>query len=233
MTLKSTQETIGRFGRTALNKVLFSATAVLAVFLCLSLPVEGRGRDKTAQPRPKLILKPTVVASTYCSASNLRLTLKLTFTNSGSEPILLRKEGFFVSRYFVSSDLEALNKRRHELNVRGVPSSVMIIKHRLQDKVGLAESLVTHLETGASHVATIQLYVPYIYDATDPRANALRPGDHVLQLLVWTWLDTKPFAASLQKQWRTRGFLWTETLVSEPVLFTVSNTKTISGCSDE
>jgi hypothetical protein len=200
--------------------------------LCLGQSVECLGRDQRAQAQRKLILKPSIVESTYCSASNLRLTLTLTFTNAGSEPIILRKEGFFISRYVVSSDVETLNKGKHELTVRGEPGSPMLVKHRLQDKIDMAESLVTTIAPGASHTATVHLYVPYIYDPTHPSPDSLRSGDHVLQLTVWTWLDTESVAASLREQWRTRGFLWTKTVVSEPVLFKVSDAKSISPCEE-
>ena len=69
---------------------------------------------------------------------------------------------------------------------------------------------------------------------SDPRARPfpeinLRGGTHLLQIAVGTW----PYVADpepIQREWKGKGFLWTDGLLSEPMPFTVDKDEPITKC---
>jgi hypothetical protein len=95
----------------------------------------------------------------------------------------------------------------------------------------IEESSFVTIEPGRSETVTSELYIPFIDDFENVRRHSLSTGDHVLQLVVWTWLDSKSFATRLREEWKSRGFLWTKNVVSQPTPLTISKNKTVSKCS--
>lgn len=61
-----------------------------------------------------------------------------------------------------------------------------------------------------------------------PEIN-LSGGTHLLQVVVGTWpyvADPKP----LRKEWKGKGFLWTDGLLSEPMPFKLDKDEPITNC---
>ena len=201
------------------------------MLVCFGANGVAQHRKQTSATWPKLELTATVLNSAYCSASNLRLTLQLAFHNTGSEPILLRKDGFSIGRYTVSADAADLMGGKYELNAAPMMNSVGILQYRFEGKVGFNESALVTLEPGDTHQVVVPLSIPFIKEAKQRSSTSLVPGDHVLQILVWTWLDSEAFATRLRKQWSNQGYLWTKSVISQPIQFGVTREKTISPCS--
>lgn len=191
---------------------------------------ESEGQQRKQLSAPKLELTGAVRDSVYCSAANLRLTLQLSFHNTGSRPILLRKDGFPVGRYKVSRDKQQLRAGKYELNIAPMMNSVGILKHRLEGKA-IDQSAFITLEPAATHTVLIQLNIPFIEESKQRSQDSLAPGDYLLQVLVWTWLDSQSFATQSREKWKDQGYLWTKSITSEPIPFTVTKERIISACS--
>jgi hypothetical protein len=177
-----------------------------------------------------LQLKATVVDSTYCEASNLRLTLQLTFHNTGSVPILLRKEGFRIGRYLINRDLGARRKGKREADVVPMMNSLWVLMNRLEGRT-IDESVFVKLEPGGSYIVPMDLHLPFVQEDDSPSPDSLRRGNYLLQVLVWTWLDTETFANHLQYEKNADGFLWTKSVMSELTPFSVGQNKKIKDCN--
>lgn len=226
-----TRRTTERFGKHASsNQYALTVIAVVSLLFCLSAEGFTQQRKQTIARGTKLDLTATVVQSAFCSASNLRLSLQLSFHNTGSEPILLRKDGFRVGRYKVSRNAEELMSGKYELNAAPMMNSIEILKFRLEGKPTPDDSVFITLESGTTHTVPIQLNIPFIQEGNGRSQNSLSPGDHSLQILVWTWLDSESFATRLREKWRYRGYLWTKSIASKPIPFTVMKEKLISAC---
>jgi hypothetical protein len=178
--------------------------------------------------KPKLHLKAVILESVYCSSSNLRLHLRLTFQNTGAVPLLLRKEGFHIGEYLVSRDRGGGRKGKREIEASLEVSGFWIMDNMLQDRT-FNESPFVRLAPQASHSIPTDIHLNSIDDIDDP--DSLRPGNYLLEVLVNTWFDTRSTATRLQNQYKTEGYLWTKSVMSEPIPFTIAAQKVIKGCN--
>jgi hypothetical protein len=72
---------------------------------------------------------------------------------------------------------------------------------------------------------------------SDPRAKpfpeiGISEGTHLLEIVVGTWpyiADPKPN----RKDWKGKGLLWTKSLLSEPMPFTVDKNEPITKCPQD
>jgi hypothetical protein len=216
---------------TALNSCKqYRTPAVLMLLLCFGAGAHAQRMSTGRDTRPMLQLKATVVDSTYCEASNLRLTLQLTFHNTGSVPILLRKEGFRIGRYLINRDLGARRKGKREADVVPMMNSLWVLMNRLEGRT-IDESVFVKLEPGGSYIVPMDLHLPFVQEDDSPSPDSLRRGNYLLQVLVWTWLDTETFANHLQYEKNADGFLWTKSVMSELTPFSVGQNKKIKDCN--
>lgn len=188
-----------------------------------------RPQDLTEEAsKPKLQLKTATVDSTFCSATSLRLTLQLTFETSGSVPILIRKEGFHIGRYLINRHLGGLRKGKREADVRQEFNTLWVLRNRLEGRT-VDTSTFVRLTPGTTHIVPMEFYLSDINDVDDPQS--LRPGNYLLEIQVSTWLDTNSIAARLQNEYKAEGYLWTNSVISDPLPFTISDKKMIGGCN--
>jgi hypothetical protein len=226
-----TRRTTERSGKHVSSKqYALIVIAIWSLLFCLSSKAFTQQRKQKNAPGPKLLLTATVVDSAFCSSSTLRLTLELSFNNIGSKPILLRKDGFRVGRYKVSRNAEEMRAGKYELNVAPMMNSIGILKYRLEGKPATDDSGLMTLEPGTTHTVPIELSIPFIEAGKQGSRNSLSPGNHSLEILVWTWIDSESFATRWREKWRDRGYLWTKSVASEPITFTVAQEKVISPC---
>jgi hypothetical protein len=91
---------------------------VVAVTLFYASPSSSIGnrsiQETKSTPSASLILTTAITGQTYCSNGNVQLFLRLKFTNSGTETIILQKYSVVTTGYSVSRSLEAAKKRQYE-----------------------------------------------------------------------------------------------------------------------
>jgi hypothetical protein len=179
------------------------------------------------QSPAQLRLTTNIVEQRYCSRTRLSLTLRLTFTNIGHEPVILDKKSSVIGKHMVSRNLKDAATKKYEYEV-----STFYTRRgtglRLDPP---AQSLFVILKPGESYDLETNLGLS-LYDGTKDSKNDLRAGEHVLQVKVWTWYYPFP-AESFREKWREKGFLWSKDITSLPMPLRVDKNKVISNCSPD
>ena len=178
-----------------------------------------------------LQLTTEVLDAKFCASDYLRLKLRLRYFNGGSEPVILYRQSDSIMTYFISRDANAAEQEKYEQKYSplqrrvGSPGSI--------DTDGPDERTFIILKPGNSFAVTSQADLPFIFDGKNNDEDLLRPGNHVLQIRVRTWQEPSEVADKLRERWRSQGYLWSESLVSRPMLFTVAKNPPVAQCSQE
>ena len=183
-------------------------------------------RVESFEPEQRLELNTSIVRSEYCSESfNLVLTLRLLFTNVGTMPILLQKKSFVISRFMVSQSRQKASEGKY----------VLAVTETLDWKAaGFSAgsepdlSAFTTLNPGDSYSTERELPIPVLETRAD-----LQPGKYVLQVKVPTWYYPSEWSQGVRERWRQKGFLWTETVTSNPMSFEVKRGQPAGRCVDK
>ncbi|HEV8428741.1 MAG TPA: hypothetical protein VGQ41_12645 [Pyrinomonadaceae bacterium] len=176
------------------------------------------GRDKF---HANLQLTPSVISQRYCSDSGLYFTLRFKFINSGGESIILDKRSSIVPRFTVSRNAQDAAAGKHKIMVEyliGIDGQVLTL-NPIPD-----ESQFVILRAGESHVEDHPFSIP----AGDKK---LKAGSYVLQLSVLTWHYPRASNIQWREKWADRGYLWTDSLRSMPMTFTIPKVLPIEKCS--
>ena len=211
-------------------KNVFLWVAMLSIVFYHTTLSHGQQRKLKQESGPKLEMTATIMDSSYCSSSLLRLSLKLSFQNTGTRPILLRRDGFRVGRYTVSRSLDEFRGAKYQMDVAPMMNSVGILRYKLEGKPETLQSRLVVLEPGNTHTATTEIRIPVTADERRRSQDALAVGDHLLQIVVWTWLDSESFATRSKEMLKDQGYLWTQSIHSTPIPFKVSKERVISPC---
>lgn len=84
------------------------------------------------------------------------------------------------------------------------------------------ESSFVTLRSGQSHSIDVDLHLA-IYDGMKSTEHFLRPGAHILCIAVWTWYYPPSSAKAFRTRWRSKGVLWSDTVESMPMVFSVES----------
>ena len=189
----------------------------LFVLLCMLA-----GTVSSQKPEPKLApnhpqtsleLKTDVISQTYCANNNLRLILRFTFRNSGSETLILYRYGFVIGRYGLNKDLNSVKKGKYKYDVRPMLTA------RMPPEVEAGnpnEEFFVILKPGESFGTETDAYLGI--DDGSGSDHSLKPrGRYFLQLQVATWFADPARARELSERWRNTGTLWYGDLISLPM----------------
>jgi len=179
----------------------------------------------------KLQLTTSVIEYLSCFPNDLTLRLRFTFKNVGTENVILEKRSSIVGRHLVSRDLEGLAAKKYEEEGRAEYDSGPDIPDALEvptdmsNFITLAPGEVFEVESAWSRVHFV------VNDGTRYSEAGLRVGSHFLQVEVGTWPHaSESVVVRARRQWRNRGLLWTEPLISLPMQFTIDPNRPISKC---
>jgi hypothetical protein len=64
----------------------------------------------------------------------------------------------------------------------------------------------------------------------DRSNDAIRAGEHNLQLIASTWYKSWPLGEKLRERWRSKGVLWLNPLVSNPMRFVAERPQSLHAC---
>jgi hypothetical protein len=153
----------------------------------------------------------------------------LTYKNTGIEPIILDKiSATIVDRYMVSRSTKdaAVGKYSQEVRAEDFGGNYGIEPQSLP---GLSRFVI--IKPGEAHIVdgpwtTASLVV----NNSVPHAiGALVSGTYVLQVQVDTW----PYLSDVKQvrsKWKERGYLWSTSLTSVPMPFTIDSHHPIRKC---
>lgn len=187
---------------------------------------------QASQPPPSsLQLMMKVIGKEYCAGDaeldRLSLRVRLVYTNTGKQKLILYKNSSLVSRIMISRNMTEAMARRFEVDssltqltsasskcYRGAsPNNCFII---------LSPSASYEVET------VISLFV--VRDDVREITGAVESGDHVLQVEVITWHESDKKAKNLRARWLRYGTLWYEPVTSVPLPFTVERQHKVTDC---
>ncbi len=195
-------------------KRLFTPAIVL---LLLLNDATGLAQENNLQ------LTPSIMNQRYCAVNGnvdaLQLTLSLRYTNTGRGKLILYKGNRLFYQMFISRSGEEAAARRNELRT----THSRYFDEQPEKIVASAPGRVfTILSPGDSYETTQIISVPVARDGGKGIYNvSIGAGEHVLSVTSSTWYESQKIAQQLRERWRSRGFLWTNPLVSNSINFVV------------
>lgn len=174
----------------------------------------------TSEP-PSLDFTMIQVGKRYCCGNQLMLDVKLTFRNVGTERLLLARDKV-ISRIFVSRSPE-------EMRANSYVSSASNMFSLGENKIDLATpdtSIFVALDPGELYESEKMAIGPFGLSVVFDERGANRglvPGEYYLQVeaITFPFLMDEKKVDELREQWKSHGYLYTESLKSSPMRFTV------------
>lgn len=207
-----------------------SLTAATMLLLSFFLAAEVSGQRPNASRRP-LRLTAEVLGQQHCAAGAatdaLRIRLRLQFANVGDQKLILYRGKNLFYQTSVSRSASDAALRRHEAFMTTAWYFDELPERIEQPAPGRA---FTILPPGATYETQQTVAVPVLRQGGVPVTNAIAAGDHVLQVTVSTWYESRALAQKLRERWQRSGLLWFEPVTSAPVAFNVAEERPAAGC---
>ena len=172
-----------------------------------------------------------VTGQNYCYLDSARdsliLKLHVRLSNRGASTIILRKDGVVKAEVLVNKN--ASSGERNVLEFRASPPFAQ--PRGVEPPLGkLPDERFVILKSGDSYELDDSLEIPVVRDASRIIPGAIIPGEHSLQIKYFTWLDSPSLAARMRGRWNSIGELFTDTIVSEPMIFHVAPNQGMQVC---
>ncbi len=194
------------------------------ILLSLLLLVAGN----TGAQTDRLTLTTKIRDEKYCGTDYtdlalLRLSLHLTFANDSSRSLILYKGSDLIHYVLVAADTERILNKQYESNIHvgWVTTSVT-----LREGAQPGDEFVI-LRPGELFQADSSVNLPI---ALEPGTQSLKPGQHVMQVVVETWPTNDKQLNRLRKKWGGVGYLWDANVRSEPMAVVVETKPRLVEC---
>ena len=174
----------------------------------------------------QLFLTTRVLSSRYDrepgndTSANLRVKLRLRYTNVGLHSLILYRHDNTVFRQMTSLNLSDAESQRYVSDMSlTVATEGMHVS--VDDQVPNASFVV--LASGQFYETDAEVTVFVRRGAVSNESDGLLPGQYALQIAVSTWPESDDLAERLRSRWRRIGVLWSKDLISLPMSFTVQS----------
>ena len=167
-------------------------------------------------PRP-LQLTAEVIEQKYCSINrdkiSVQLKLRVRYTNLGSERLIIYQGHDLFYQIRVRNDpangtqpyeVLLLNMHYFDEEFERIDASS---PGKVFEKLAPREVFERELVTGLGVTD----------DDKDRTITTVKPGRHIVQVIVSTWYQSPQLAQKLREQWQRKGVLWTQPLTSAPI----------------
>jgi hypothetical protein len=175
------------------------------------------GRDRQ---HADLRFTASVVNQHNCSDGRLIFRLRYNFHNVKGETILLDKRSSIAPGYKISLNAQLAAAGKHEIVVHyfyGISGELMAL-----DSTPDISQFVS-VKSGDSYSAE--------HDFVILPDKKLRPGSYVLQFSVLTWHYAAASNIEWREKWHDKGYLWTNSLMSQPMPFIIDKDPKFAQCS--
>jgi len=187
----------------------------LAVVLCCAAIPGCSAQARSAVSGAALHLELSVDKATYCRDEDvtavLQLSCTLEFKNTGDEPVILDKGAGIISRIVV---VPVRGGRPQPAEAEESLLTQMVARH---SRRGRLEDHFVVLARGDTFRDGGLIAIPVRWNGSPKYPHFLLPGDYLIRVDVYTWFDTPGTRDRLQQRWKTKGFLWTKGITSEPL----------------
>lgn len=182
----------------------------------------------------KLLLTTEILKETYCDGPDpdfvtLRLLLGVSFANVGNQKVILQRGGKSVPVAKVSKTVEDSIANRFETTIDYTILAGGSKPQKLTKRPPLRIFVILSPGETYQTVTEISLPVP----RNDPLPPDINPGNHYLQIEVSMWDQAESEARLKGRSWKNEGFLWSESVVSKPMPFTVRTHPNSEDCNCE
>lgn len=187
----------------------------------------------TMQSSPTLRLKIKVAEQRYCKSqvsrkTSLLMKLQLNYTNVGEEPIILYKSSSDIIEFMISRNLE--NMTIGQFDVRATQTAVTDGMPLHVDDLSPGKFFAI-VSPGKSFEVRSELSLEVLPNNNDTSLpSILATGKHYLQIRVATWPMADASVANLRERWKNIGVLWSDSVISLPIQFTVEKQSKIPLC---
>jgi len=204
-----------------------SLAFVGAVLLCGGAAYAGANSittpKSTHEPSSDLNLTMRVVNESYCyhdaEMYSVVLALHLRYANQSAESVVLGKRVDAKAEVLVSTDIT--NQQRGIFEYRGMPP----LPASARNKPGygnVPDERFVILPPGGIYETDDSVEIPVTRAGLQPVADGVRPGEHVLTIKYFTWLEGQSLADQLRARWSHQGRLFSGVIESEPASFKVA-----------
>ena len=170
-----------------------------------------------------LKLTTSIVDEHYCSDGRIRYSLLFKFTNMGNQPVILNRLRPEVARYMISANQKAAVSRNHETVAHIM---VGLNNENMSSTAELNEKHFLFLKTGEVYEVKDSLTISPRHE----NGKRLRSGTHMLQVVVQTWPNPGASNVEWREKWRNRGYLWSDSLISDPMPFVIKKQPLVLKC---
>lgn len=212
--------------------VLFIVTFLgCAVTLNAQTPSD-RGGVKMTMGQDKffadLQLHTNLIKLETCSGDRLRFTLRLNYVNEGKGIVILDKRSSVISNYMISRNFENAVKKKYEIEV---PRLIGLDAAGMTMESVPDESQFVLLKPGEVY-SFDQVFNLYIRAELE-KHRSRRGGLNFLQMVVLTWYYPRASNSKWRDQWRTKGYLWSDPIISIPMPFKLGNNTSVVDCPNK
>jgi len=186
-------------------------------------------RESSSTNARTLELSTSVAEAYSCAPKSMALRLRLSYKNTGTEPLIIDKRAVkIVDRYMVSRNLKDATNRNYVVEMRAEDFGG---NYGWDAKTEPAWSGFALLQPGEAYeIDDRSATTTFIVDDDRPNAKgSLFAGDYFLQVQVDTW-SYSGNAVELRRRWKDQGYLWSNPLISTPMSFSVQKSRQIRPC---
>jgi len=185
-------------------------------------------RETVTTNTRKLELTTAIVENYSCARTSMALRLRLTYKNTGAEPLIIDKRAVkIIDRYMVSRSLKDAMNRSYLQEVRAEDFGG---NYGLDPKAEPDLSGFTILKPGEAYDIDGPTTSFIVEDERPNAKGSLFAGAYFLQVQVDTW-SYSTNTAELRRRWKNQGYLWSNPLVSVPMSFSVQKNRQVRTCS--
>ncbi|MDQ3253500.1 MAG: hypothetical protein M3R15_06275 [Acidobacteriota bacterium] len=188
------------------------------------------GQQPPPAKRP-LRLTAQILGQQYCAVSEetdaLRLRLRLQYANVGDEKLILYRGKNLFYQTSVSRRAADAAIRRHEAFMSSAWYFDDLPEKIEQPAPGRAFVI---LPPGAFYETEQTVAMSVMHQRTEGVTGAIAAGEHVLQVTVSTWYESKALAQKLRERWMRSGYLWFDQVSSAPINFSFTEQRSAPGC---
>jgi hypothetical protein len=177
------------------------------------------GRQRGAQGGP-LELSSSINNQRYCvgdaGVDFLHLKLRLRFTNTGNQKLLLYKGNNLFFAVWVKPNQAGQAGGRFEMKTTA--SRFLKLTPEDVDREAPNRDFV-FLSPQERFETSIDVTLPVVREEGKRSRGSINAGEHLLQITASTWYENMKLGETLRERWQRKGLLWLDPLGSMPVRF--------------
>jgi hypothetical protein len=216
-----------QFGREAF---LMESTMKARATIILTLFLNGIlfSQTEAVSNSPDLKLTTKIIEQKYCDSdysdmAMWRVSLQLTYTNTGRRPLILYKGSNLIYYVLVGSNERNLRNKQYEakIHVGWITSGT-----KLNEGARPGKQFAV-LNPNESYQTKGDVSIPIDLNGT---TEFIKSGEHVLQVVTETWPADEAQFDKLSRRWNHTGFLWGGNITSEPTPFSLERKPNLVKC---